>query len=141
MTDASQSESFLKMVPKSRPVSVSVTCCQNFFLSRDAVRQRPLSVWKSLYEIITLQDVCHKGQPDYSQLFASKHIGPEQPMENGRHTQGNAMEHLAHVVYGHYPLEMPKPTLQSVCDQFYPDCEGSPCNPDELKSFPLLPKS
>jgi len=54
---------------------------------------------------------------------------------------GNAMEHLAHVVYGHYPLEMPKPTLQSLCDQFYPNCEGSPCNSVELDNFPLFSRT
>jgi hypothetical protein len=57
-------------------------------MSRDVVHRRPLSVWKSLYKIIALQDVCHEGEPDYTNLFASNHIGPEGSLENGRHTQG-----------------------------------------------------
>jgi len=88
MTDVSQNELFLKMVPKTKPISVSLPCCQNFVMSRDVVHRRPLSVWKSLYKIIALQDVCHEGEPDYTNLFASNHIGPEGSLENGRHTQG-----------------------------------------------------
>jgi hypothetical protein len=48
------------------------------------------------------------------------------------------MEHLAHVVFGHLPLQMSKPTMDSVCQHFYPNCDGSPCNAEELSNLPLF---
>ena len=138
MTLDSQLQEFNRLVPLTGPVSVNFTCCQNFLLSRQMVHLRPLSVWTRLYEIITLQNVCHEGNIDYKNLFVKTNIGNEQWNDNGRHTQGNAMEHLAHVVYGNLPLQMEKPTMESVCKQFFPNCEGSPCDENELKSLPLL---
>ena len=48
------------------------------------------------------------------------------------------MEHLAHVVFGHLPLQMSRPTMDSVCQQFYPNCDGSPCDAAGLKTLPFV---
>lgn len=48
---------------------------------------------------------------------------------HGIATQGGAMEHLAHVVYGQQPLHVPlTPTMAEICAQFYPaeQCMGGP---------------
>jgi hypothetical protein len=34
------------------------------------VRKRPLSVWKELQYILSVQNVCHVGEPDYENLYA-----------------------------------------------------------------------
>jgi hypothetical protein len=34
------------------------------------VHRRPLSVWKELQYILSIQNVCHAGEPDYDNLYA-----------------------------------------------------------------------
>jgi hypothetical protein len=46
---------------------------------------------------------------------------------HGRFTQGLAMEHLAHVVFGMKPLSGAATNMRDICDNFYADCPGSPC--------------
>jgi hypothetical protein len=143
-------EEFHRRVPFDRPISINFTCCQQFFLSRAYVHRRSLQDWKKLLVMIGEQDACKKGEPDYDHLYTyhkyvnkSKEdsiprkklkIGPEPPTvitgppwersivsKAGTATQGGAMEHLAHVVFGHQPLHIPlEPTMQDICDQFFP---------------------
>lgn len=133
---------FDELVPVNKPVFVRFHCCQQFLMSRDMVRKRPLSVWKKLFRIVNEQDVCHQGELEYEHLYAFyKHnqtrVGPEtpgliqlgeRPQDGiGRHTQGGGMEHLAHVIFGHLPLVMADPTMDDMCQNFLPDCPFSPC--------------
>lgn len=93
------------------------------------------------------QPICHLGEPDYKNLFAGNELlkknetlpGPETPNlhhagENdgkpgfGRHTQGGAMEHLAHVVFGFQDLKAPKPTNADYCKQYVKGCPHSLCH-------------
>eukprot|EP01041_Mallomonas_annulata_P007693 gene7693-15745_t len=114
---------FHKILPITAPIRVCCTCCQQFFVSRAKVRERPHSFWKELYEIIGVQNACHLGEPDYHNLYAYYHkneikVGAEpsalrafdEDMNTagyGRHTQGGAMEHLAHVIFGGMDLIQP----------------------------------
>jgi hypothetical protein len=91
--------------------------------------------------IINEQDVCHIGEPDYENLFAyhkdKKKVGPEPPSiveagdkpghGYGAHTQGTAMEHLSHVIFGGFNLDMNYPDMKQICQHFIPDCPFSPC--------------
>jgi hypothetical protein len=48
------------------------------------VRKRPLGVWKELQFILSVQDKCHEGEPDYENLYAFNRssrmkLGPELP--------------------------------------------------------------
>ena len=90
-------------------------------------------------------DVCVRGEPDYSNLYSfkktGKKIGPETPdIEDeqeglikfgrkgwGRHTQGGASEHLSHVIFGHHNLDMTYPAMADFCQNFLPECPHSPC--------------
>lgn len=119
-----------------QPLDACFVCCQQFILSRETMRRRPLSVWKALLHIIGDQDFCHKGDLDYENLFHMHGVrpGPEPPKLPyyndegfGRHIQGGAMEHLAHVVFGFQPLCMNWPDQSDVCSNFLPNCPGSPC--------------
>jgi hypothetical protein len=62
--------------------------------SRSMVRARPLSVWKQLQNIMTVQDVCHVGPPDYDNLYSfnqsqRSEVGPEPPeFKKGRSAVG-----------------------------------------------------
>lgn len=140
---------FNKLVPIDHPISVNFSCCQQFVMSRKMVHERPLDVWKKLLLVIGEQPACVLGEPDYENLYAyyinnKQKVGPEPEMytlgdrrhqlvkKNGVTTQGGAMEHLAHVVYGHHPLVMPAPTMTEICNQFHPQSEcgfESPCKP------------
>jgi hypothetical protein len=124
----------------SHPMGVTFACCQQFFLSRAMVRRRPLSVWKKLLHIVNEQTVCHEGVPDYDNLFAYHYypveVGPEPEViqhdhdidSYGRLTQGGAMEHLAHIIFGEgNELEMKLPRMKDICEQFESDCPFSPC--------------
>jgi hypothetical protein len=110
------------------------------------VKKRPLHVWKQLLHIINEQDVCHVGEPDYAHLYAynktqlksgpepTSFVGFEKAGKGyGALTQGGAMEHLAHVVFGGLPLKMPIPTIQDICQNFLPHCPFSPCDANVLK--------
>jgi hypothetical protein len=39
------------------------------------------------------------------------------------------MEHLAHVIFGNYGLDMEFPDQRKICENFLPNqqCPGSPC--------------
>lgn len=109
------------------------------------MRKRPLSVYKKLLHVVNEQDACHLGEPEYDTLAEydedMEKPGPEPPhiaaageLEGkgfGRFTQGVAMEHLAHVIFGHYNLDMDYPDMKFICNNFYPvqTCPGSPCDP------------
>ena len=67
-------------------------------------------------------------------------VGPELPNMStegeseanpgyGRHTQGGAMEHLAHVIYGFQDLDGWMQDNSYLCKHFLPssECPGSPC--------------
>ena len=132
---------FEEIVPIDQPISINMVCCQQFLISRSMVHRRPLKVWKKLLSIVYEQDVCHIGEPDYEHLYAFhlmklrlgpeepsiKHLGEEEGQGYGAHTQGGAMEHLAHVIYGHKSLQMAPPTMDEICQNFLPDCPNSPC--------------
>jgi hypothetical protein len=132
---------FNRRHPHEKPLEISFYCCHQFILSRAMVHKRPLKVWKKLLTIIYEQDVCHIGEPDYEHNFfyyanSRQKVGPELPtIPNhdkpgkgyGQHTQGGAMEHLAHVVFGHQPMVMPRNTMKEKCQNFLPNCPHSPC--------------
>ena len=147
------SAEFLRLVPPSIPLEVNFVAAQQFILSRDMVKRRPLRVWKELLNIIGEQSACHLGELDYDNLYLyltdvnKTKVGPE-PSEfsnytvstvrgdridipgkgYGRHTQGGAAEHLAHVIYGSKPIyNMTFPNMQEICSNFLPNCRGSPC--------------
>lgn len=42
---------FLELVPPSKELQFCFVCCQQFLLSRDTMRRRPLAVWKKLYQV------------------------------------------------------------------------------------------
>ena len=42
---------FLQLVPPDKELTVCFVCCQQFLLSRDTMRRRPLHVWKKLYQV------------------------------------------------------------------------------------------
>ena len=132
---------FNKRVPTTAPIMVCFVVAQQFVISRAKVRERPLRVWKKLLQIIGEQPACHLGEPDYENLYAFRstkiQVGPEpsslvswdQPGKGfGAHTQGGAMEHLAHVVFGGFGLDIDYPTQDVICQNFLPSCPYSPCN-------------
>ena len=84
--------------------------------------------------------VCRLGEPDYNNLYtyhrSQNRSGQERILDYGRDTQGGAMEHLAHVIFGH-PLEMGSSDPSS---HFHAGCAKSPCKQkctpsDSLASF------
>lgn len=103
------------------------------------VRARPLEVWRKLHQIIAVDDVCHKGEPQYNSLFAYSEHFKKVPNEDantsnnhsvpGGYIQGGTMEALAHVIFGQRPLKSAMPTAQEYCKQFISEseCPGSPC--------------
>lgn len=114
--------------------------CQQFLLSREMVRRRPIEQWKDLLLILGQQDTCHIGEPDYENLHAyyawgEKKVGPElksmkqygEVRDYGRLIQAVSAEHLAHVIYGHYGLDMDFPDMKKKCLNFIPNCPHSPC--------------
>jgi hypothetical protein len=134
-------EEFYRRAPPNRPLVVSFSCCQQFIMSRAMVHKRPLRVWQRLLKIINEQDVCHIGEPDYEHLYSFKKnptkVGPEPssiveagdiPNHGyGAHTQGGAMEHLSHVVFGGMNLDMNFPEMKEICEHYVPNCPFSPC--------------
>lgn len=72
------------IVPPTKPIKMCTVSGQQFLISRDQVRKRPLSVWKELQFVLSIQNVCHAGDPDYKNLFAfhasqKMKLGPEDP--------------------------------------------------------------
>jgi hypothetical protein len=135
-------------LPLNKPILVKAPCCQQFLMSRAMVHRLPLSSWKKLLKLVYEQDTCHIGEPNYEHLFAFKlhpeQIGPEPPTITvmgdkpergyGAHTQGGAMEHLAHVIFGGLPLIIEEePSNAEFCEQFLPDCPFSPCKPKKIR--------
>ena len=132
-----------RLLPPDRPIWVSFYCCQQFIISREMVRRRPLSVWKQLQHMLAEADVCHDGEPEYESLHAytKKKVktGPEPSLlpdteytgapGTGRITQAVTSEHLAHVIFGYHDLDMEFPTMNTFCSHFYPrsQCPESPC--------------
>ncbi len=148
------STKLLELVPNNKPIILTISCCQQFVLSRDMVHKRPLSVWKQLLRIMNEQDVCHEGEPEYDNLYAylyerPEKVGPEpkdvitftdgrrvvhgdNPNEGfGRFIQGITMEHLSHVIFGQLDPDMAYPTVEELCEHFLPNsdpqCPHSPC--------------
>lgn len=135
---------FYKRVPPNKAIMVCFVYSHQFILSRTAVHRRPLNVWKKLLSMLGQNDVCHHGEPDYDNLFAYQkshdRVGPE-PSELdsegegvrfgvkgwGRTVQGGTAEHLAHVIYGHYDLDMEYPNMDVICQNFLPGYPNSPC--------------
>lgn len=132
-----------KRLPADKPVSISFYCCQQFIISRQVVHQRPLHVWERLMHMLAEDDVCHSGEPEYEYLHAynrtKKKVGPE-PSKlpdyewstaagTGRMTQAVTSEHLAHVIFGHYDVDMEWPTNTVLCENFLSSsaCPASPC--------------
>jgi len=130
-----------KKVPSDRPIWVSFYCCQQFIISRDMIRRRSLETWKNLSLILSQQSACHQGEPEYDFLHAYNKNkikrGPEPSLlpdfefsrepGTGRFTQAVTSEHLSHVIFGHYNLDMDWPDEDLICKNFLPNCPGSPC--------------
>lgn len=133
-----------RLFPIDRPILVCSMCCQQFMVSKEMILKRPLRIWKALLKIIGEQTVCHIGDPDYNNLYAFRKrkqiVGPEQPNlitegESaahpgiGIHTQGGAMEHLAHVIFGFQDLDSFQQDNAFYCQNFKRrnECPGSPC--------------
>mmetsp|Transcript_15124 Transcript_15124/g.25220 ORF Transcript_15124/g.25220 Transcript_15124/m.25220 type:complete len:244 (+) Transcript_15124:33-764(+) len=60
---------FLKRLPPNQDIIMSAQCCNQFIISRDMIRKRPLHVWKDLLRIIGVDNACHLGEPDYENLY------------------------------------------------------------------------
>jgi hypothetical protein len=123
-------EAFEKKVPLDGPIKVSFVASQQFLISRDMVHQRPLSVWKELLHILGEQEVCHRGPLDYEHLSPVARKFGSEPIDRknkGRIVQAVAAEHLAHVIFGHYELDMEFPNMTKICQNFIPNCPSSPC--------------
>jgi len=128
---------FNRRLPPGTHIMVSTTCCNQFLLSREMVHKRPLHVWSALLNILGIQPVCHKGEPEYNDLFEYQRnhlkVGFEETQlseEDNRKGmfQGWAGEHLSHVIFGHQPFDMAYPTQKEMCENFIKGCPGSPCH-------------
>jgi len=60
---------FHNLVPSSRPIAVCLSCCNQFIVSRDAIRRLPLTVWRQLLLVLGEQPACRLEEPDYENLF------------------------------------------------------------------------
>lgn len=135
---------FHRRIPPRQEIRMCMHCCQQFAISRAQVLKRPLRVWKQLLDILSVQDQCHVGEPDYENLYAfhksSKMRLGSKPVALstgkggnapgfGRYTQAVAAEHLAHVIFGHRSLEWVNEGQKETCRNFFPSssCTGSPC--------------
>ena len=134
-----------RRLPPDKPIMMCAYCCQQFIISRETVKRRSLAEWKHLQDILSTQNVCHVGEPDYDNLYAFNassrmRVGPEDPLLGtsgkgrygnslGRVTQAVVSEHLAHVIFGDLPLEQHELTQRDICNMFIPQsvCPGSPC--------------
>lgn len=56
------STEFHRRLPVDKDIWMSAQCCNQFFISRDMIRRRPLHVWKHLLDIIGIQNACHLGR-------------------------------------------------------------------------------
>lgn len=131
-------------VPPNKPIEMCTHCCQQFAVGRGQILKRPLRVWKKLRDILSVQDQCHVGEPQYEYLYSfiksqRWKLGPEpvnlstgkgEGFAYGRFTQAVAAEHLAHVIFGEKSLVATEPGMDETCDQFLPStsCPGSPCD-------------
>jgi len=134
-------EEFYRRVPATQPLKMASMCCNQFLLSKDMVRKRSLHVWKELLHMIAVQPTCHIGAPDYDHLSQFVRTGQKDPPEEEFYAQlneskeyrtgaaisGGTVEHLSHVIFGHQPLQMTKPTQEEMCQNFIKGCPGSPC--------------
>lgn len=152
MTSTNDTEKFNSIVPTSGPIQVCMYYSNQFILSRDQMRRRPLNVWKDLLRIVNEQDQCHQGAPDYQNLYANDSPLKEEPVDitaelfgggttelpfkrldkpgggYGRLIQGGMMEHLSHVIFGFHNLDMEYPQQRDRCQNFIPFCPRSLCN-------------
>mmetsp|Transcript_33370 Transcript_33370/g.56022 ORF Transcript_33370/g.56022 Transcript_33370/m.56022 type:complete len:340 (+) Transcript_33370:47-1066(+) len=134
---------FLRRLPVDNLPGVSFVTSHQFIISRDQIHKRPLEVWRKLLLVLGEQDQCHKGEPDYEHLYTYVHqnhekVGPE-PTDlcpwgekadrcgTGRLTQAHAAEHLAHVIFGFYDMDMTYPDMNLICQNYLPSCPSSPC--------------
>ena len=81
------------------------------------IHSRPLSVWKQLRRVLSIQSACHLGEPDYENLYAFNassrmRLGPESPTlgigESGKYSKslGRVTQVLPHAA----PFLMCSPT-------------------------------
>ena len=134
----------LYFAPFHQPIVMCSHCCQQFIVSKAMIHKRSLQTWKELQHLLSVQEVCHVGEPDYENLYSFNgssrmRLGPESPTlgmgegkygkSAGRVTQAVTSEHLAHVIFGHEPVQQREPTIDTFCEQFLPQdvCPGSPC--------------
>ena len=83
------------------------------------IHRRTLQTWKDLQYLLSVNSVCHVGDPDYENLYSFNasgrvKVGPENTAlgmgsgkygkSPGRLTQAVTSEHLAHVIFGHHPF-------------------------------------
>ena len=132
-------ESYVKKAyPQRLPMRICLNCCNQFLVSKHMIHSRPFKVWKTLYEMIGVNNSCHWGEPEYDTLFAyhknSTKVGPEpasvKGLSTGYWTQGTAAEYLSHVIFGFKKVIMGRNTLRMACNNFYANCSKySPCNP------------
>lgn len=142
--NVSSTELAAKYHPNNRPIRFCFACCNHFFMTKKMIQSKSFAFWNNLHEKIAVQPVCHDGEPEYDMLYAYQRggvkVGPEphsmtlggffrgQVKDNGYITQGIAMEHLSHVVFGNEPIESKIPkTMEEICTQFFPNLPGSPC--------------
>jgi hypothetical protein len=129
-------EEFEKIFPKKASIDVCTYCCQQFLLSRNQVRKRPLHQWIHLLKLIGEQNKCHMGELEFDSLHSSVYFPEIQSNTSSvsenqfdNRLRGFSMEHLAHVIYGERELIMPKESNETICHQFLPRsiCPNSPC--------------
>lgn len=143
LTDVTDAQTFNQMVPPNAPITICTFYENQFILSRAQMQLRPLTVWKDMLRIIYEQDRCHEGPPDYDNLYNKWYDKGEEPIDFGteyiigrpdkpgkgfgRHIQGGTAENLNHVIYGRQGLDMNYPGRHEYCQNFVPECPGSPC--------------
>jgi hypothetical protein len=72
------------IVSPKKSIKMCTISGQQFIMSREIVRKRSLKVWKELQYVLSVQNVCHAGEPDYENLYSyaassRMKLGPEDP--------------------------------------------------------------
>jgi hypothetical protein len=100
-------DEFQRRLPGGELIRINAPCCNQFLLSREVVRRRPLHVWMDLLNMIGVREVCHEGELDYENLWSYHRwgmvSGPEPatyfvttPIGNAKPQEGTTSHHHAH---------------------------------------------
>jgi hypothetical protein len=101
-------DEFQRRLPGGELIRINAPCCNQFLLSREVVRRRPLHVWMDLLNMIGVREVCHEGELDYDNLWSYHRwgmvSGPEPatyfvttPIGNAKPQEGTISHHQTHI--------------------------------------------